>query len=64
MSEEIKTTAARLRELSAQLADPELADEKAQELASEAAELAARGGVLLDQGLRELADQGAPDPDG
>ncbi len=64
MSEEIKAAAARLRELSEQLADPELPDEKAEELAREASELAARGGVLLDERLRELAEGGSPDPDG
>jgi hypothetical protein len=64
VSDEMKATAERLRELSQELADPELSDERAEELAREAADLAARGGVLLDERLRELADQGSPDPDG
>jgi hypothetical protein len=58
------TAAGRLREISDRLADPELADEEAEALAREASDLAARGGVLLDERLRELADEGAPDRDG
>ncbi|HEX6115642.1 MAG TPA: hypothetical protein VFY99_00985 [Solirubrobacterales bacterium] len=64
MSDEMRTTAERLREISRRLADPELPDEEAEALAREASELAARGGVLLDERLRRLADEGAPDPDG
>jgi hypothetical protein len=64
MSDELKQTVERLRELSARLGDSELSDEEAERLAREASELAARGGVLLDERLRELADAGAPDPDG
>ena len=64
MSEEIRAAAERLRELSERLADPELGEEEAEALAREAAELAARGGVLLDERLRELADESPADPDG
>jgi hypothetical protein len=64
VSEEIKAAAERLRELSQRLRDPELPDEEAERLAHEAAELAARGGVLLDERLRELAERGSPDLDG
>jgi hypothetical protein len=64
MSDEMKDTAERLREISQKLADPELGDEEAEALAREASDLAARGGVLLDERLRELADQGSPEPDG
>jgi hypothetical protein len=60
----MRQTATRLRELSERLADPELSDEEAERLAREASELAARGGVLLDERLRELADEGSPGPDG
>jgi hypothetical protein len=64
MSEELRQTAERLRELSERLRDPDLPDEEAERLAREASELAARGGVLLDERLRELADAGSPEPDG
>ena len=60
----MRTTAERLREISTRLADPELPDEEAEALAREASELAARGGVLLDERLRELADEGSSDRDG
>jgi hypothetical protein len=63
LTDEIQAMADRLRELSARLADPDLPDEEAQELAREAADLAARGGVLIDERLRSLAEHGAPDPD-
>jgi hypothetical protein len=63
VSREMRATAERLRELSERLADPELGDEEAEALAREAAELAARGGALLDERLRELADESPPDPD-
>ena len=64
MSDEIRAAADRLGEISERLADPELADEEAEALAKEASELAARGGVLLEEKLRELADTGSPDADG
>jgi len=63
MSQEIRGAAERLRQISERLADPELADEEAEALAREASELAARGGVLLDERLRELAGEGSPDAD-
>jgi hypothetical protein len=61
VSDEIQAMADRLKELSERLADPELSDEEAEELAREASDLAARGGALIDERLRELADRGAPD---
>ena len=64
MTDEIRSAAERLRELSERLADPELSDEDAEALAREASELAAKGGVLLDEQLRALADHGSPDADG
>ena len=64
MSDEIRAAAERLRELSDRLADPELSDADAEQLAREASELAARGGALLDERLRELADERPPGPDG
>ena len=64
MTDEIQAAAERLRELSRQLADPDLPDDVAEELAREAADLAARGGTLIDERLRELADRGAADPNG
>jgi hypothetical protein len=60
----MRAAAARLRELSERLADPELSDEEAEALAREASDLAARGGVLLDERLRELADESPPGSDG
>ena len=60
MSEEMRTTAELLREISGRLADPDLPDEEAEALAREASELAARGGVLLDERLRELANDSDP----
>lgn len=64
MSDEIRAAAGRLGEISERLSDPELADEEAEALAREASELAARGGVLLEEKLRELAETGSPDADG
>ena len=61
MTDEIKVAAERLRELSEELASPDLPDERAEALAREASELAARGGVLLDARLRSLADQTPPE---
>lgn len=61
--QEVRAAAQRLKELSERLADPDLPDAEADSLAREASELAARGGVLLDERLRELAGQGPPDPD-
>jgi hypothetical protein len=63
MSEEVARIADRLRELSTRLRDPELADEEAEALAREAADLAARGGTEIDRALRQIAERGEPDPD-
>jgi hypothetical protein len=54
----MKDAAARLQAISERLATPDLPDDEAEALAREAAELAARGGVLLDERLREVADEG------
>jgi hypothetical protein len=64
VSDEIQAMAERLRELSERLRHPELPDEEAERLAREASDIAARGGALLDERLRELAERGAPHPDG
>jgi hypothetical protein len=64
MSDEIQAMAERLRELSDKLRDPGLPEEEAERLAREAADIAARGGAAIDERLRELAERGAPDPDG
>jgi len=64
MSDEMRTAAERLRAISVRLGSSDLPDEEAEALAREAAELAARGGVLLDERLRELSSEGTPDPDG
>lgn len=63
MSDEIQAMTDRLKELSGLLADPDLSDEEAEKLAREAADLAARGGALIDERLRTLADAGPSDPD-
>jgi hypothetical protein len=49
----IRADAERLRELAQRLGDPELADERAAELAREAAELVGRAGNAIDRALRE-----------
>ena len=64
MSDEMRQAAERLRAISERLASSDLPDEEAEALAREAADLAARGGVLLDERLRELADEGPLGPDG
>lgn len=61
MTDEIEVLADRLRELSGLLANPDLPDDQAEELAREASDLAARGGTLIDERLRELAERGAAD---
>jgi hypothetical protein len=55
MSEELQRLAARLRELSDELRDPSQADEKVEELAREAADLAARAGYEAEAALRHAA---------
>ena len=50
---EVRRLAARLRELSDQLRDPEVGDEQGAELAREAAELVSRAGNEIDRALRE-----------
>jgi hypothetical protein len=54
----VQGLAERLRELSEQLRDPELPDERAAELAREAAELVSQAGNEIDRTLRE----GEPGP--
>lgn len=55
MSEELERIAARLRELAEQLRDPSQADERTEELAREAADLAARAGSETEAALRDAA---------
>ena len=50
---EIRAAAQRLRELSERLRDPELDDERAAELAREAAEVVSEAGNEIDRALRE-----------
>ena len=49
----IRADAERLRELAERLGDPELADERAADLAREAAELVGRARNAIDRALRE-----------
>jgi hypothetical protein len=51
--ETIRDLAGRLRALAARLDDPELPDERAAELAREAAELVSEAGNEIDRALRE-----------
>ena len=55
MSEELQRAAERLREIAAELGDPGIEDGRAEELAREAAEVAARAGSAADAALRESA---------
>ena len=55
MTEELERLAARLREIAEQLGDPSLADDRLEELAREAAELAGRAGSEAEAALREAA---------
>jgi hypothetical protein len=55
VSGDLAGIAARLRELADQLRDPSLEDERAEELAREAAELASRAGTEAEAALRESA---------
>jgi hypothetical protein len=52
-ADSVRGLAERLRGLAEQLRDPELADERAAELAREAAELVSRAGNEIDRTLRE-----------
>jgi hypothetical protein len=52
-SDSVRGLADRLRELAEQLRDPDLSDERAAELAREAAELVSRAGNEIDRTLRE-----------
>jgi hypothetical protein len=58
---QVREIAKRLGELSDRLGDPELPDADAEALAKEAAELAARGGGLIEESLRSLASRPAPE---
>ena len=49
----VRELAAKLGELSTQLRDPEVGDERAAELAREAAELVSEAGNEIDRALRE-----------
>jgi hypothetical protein len=49
----VRELASQLGELSRQLADPEVGDERAAELAREAAELVGEAGNEIDRALRE-----------
>ena len=55
MSQELERLAARLREIAAQLGDASLSDDRVEELAREAAELAAQAGTEAEAALREAA---------
>lgn len=59
MSEELDRIAERLNAVADALRDPELAEDRVEELAREAAELAAQAGSEADAALRESA--GGPD---
>jgi hypothetical protein len=52
---EVRAMAERLRELSARLRDDEIGDERAAELAREAAELVSEAGNEIDRALRSQA---------
>ena len=52
---EVERLAARLRELAQELRDPELAPERAEVLAREAADLVGRAGNVIERTLRESA---------
>jgi hypothetical protein len=51
--DEIRSLSDRLRELAEQLRDPQLPDDRAAELAREAAELVSRAGNEIDRTMRE-----------
>lgn len=53
---EVRALSERLRELSEQLRDPALGDERAAALAREAAELVGRAGNEIERAVREQPD--------
>ena len=53
MSQELQRAADRLREIAVELGKPDIDDGRAEELAREAAELAAQAGSEADAALRE-----------
>jgi hypothetical protein len=55
-SERVRALAAQLSEISKQLGDSEVGDERAAELAREAAELVSQAGNEIDRALRETED--------
>jgi hypothetical protein len=58
VSEELDRIAGRLHAVADKLRDPELAEDKVEELAREAAELAAQAGSEAEAALRESAGGG------
>ena len=55
-AERVRALAAQLSEISKQLGDSEVGDERAAELAREAAELVSQAGNEIDRALRETED--------
>jgi hypothetical protein len=55
--EDLEALAERLRSLAEQLRDPELADDRAAELAREAADVVGQAGNELDRALADAADE-------
>jgi len=55
-SERVRALAVQLSEISKQLGDPEVGDERAAELAREAAELVSQAGNEIDRAVREAED--------
>ena len=53
MSQELERLATRLREIAGQLGDPSATDDRLEELAREASELAAQAGTETEAALRE-----------
>jgi hypothetical protein len=57
--EELAALAERLRGLAEELRDPEIADERAAELAREAADVVGRAGNEIDRALADADDPGS-----
>ena len=57
MSEELERLADRLRDVAAQLSNAELPEDRVEELAREAAELAAQAGSEAEAALRDSAGE-------